>query len=380
MTTKSKQFLYGISMLVGMIIGVGVFGVPYAVSRAGWTMGLFYFLLVSGILLLTHFFYGEIVLRTRESHRFAGFSEKYLGKYGKAVGAIVTIASFYGTLLAYIIVGGKFTHVLLHPIFGGSDFVYQIFFFAVMALMVLIGLRFIAGVEIALSVLICLMMILIPLIALKFFNFGNFISFDRDYAFLPYGILLFALGGSSAIPEIREILKEDGKEMKKIIFWGSLIPFIITAFFAFIMVGVSGQGTSEETIRGLQGILGDWIIFVGATFGILAIATSFLVLGINLKEMFVLDLKLSKYSSWFLAVFVPFFIFLIGSPGFIRVIGITGSLFGGLAGILIVLMFLRAKKLSDRAPEFNLKIPKPILYFVILVYTLGIVYEIVYLF
>lgn len=367
-------------MLIGMIVGVGVFGVPYVIAKAGWAMGVFYFVLIGAILLLTHLFYGEIVLRTKENHRFAGFAEKYLGKYGRAIGTAVIVLSFYGALLAYIIVGGRFVHVLFNPIFGGSELAYQVIFFAIMSLMILIGIKFIAGAEMTMSALIILMMLLIPLAALKFFNFNNLIAFDKTYAFLPYGVILFALGGSAAIPEIREIIKEDEKEMKKIIIWGSLIPFIITAFFAFVIVGVTGAKTSEETILGLQGILGNWIVFPGAFFGLLAIATSFLVLGVNLKEMFILDIKLSKYFSWFLAVFAPFLIFLIASPGFINVISITGSLFGGLAGILMIIMYLKAKKLGDRQPEFNLKIPKLISYFAILIYALGIIYEIVYLF
>jgi len=362
-------------MLVGMIIGVGVFGVPYAIAKAGWVAGIFYFVLVSAILMLTHLFYGEVVLRTSGSHRFAGFSEKYLGKYGKAAGTAVTVLSFYGAILAYIIVGGKFVHIIFNPFFGGGEFVYQVIFFSAMSIIVLIGLKFVAGVETVMSVLICLMIVLIPLLAFKFFNINNFITFDRSYAFLPYGVLLFALGGSSAIPEIREIIKEDGRQIKKIIFWGSAIPFLLTAFFAFVIAGVCGQGTTEETIGGLKNILGNWIIYPGAVFGILAIATSFLVLGLNLKEMFTLDLKINKYFSWFLAVFIPFFIFLIGSPSFIKVIDITGSLFGGFLGVFIVLMFLRAKKLGDRSPEFSLNVPKIISYSVAAIYCLGIFYE-----
>ncbi len=380
MELKRKQFLYGISMLVGMIIGVGIFGVPYSIAKAGWLAGLIYFVLVSVILIFTHLFYGEIVLRTKEDHRFAGFAAKYLGKYGREIGTAVNVLSFYGALLAYIIVGGKFVHILFGSFFGGSELLYQVIFFAIMALMVLVGIKFIAGAEMVMSTLLVLMMFLIPLVALKFFHFNNFITFDRSYAFLPYGVILFALGGSSAIPEIREIIKEDGKEMKKIIIWGSLLPFIVTAFFAFAIVGVSGAGTSEEAIIGLQKILGDWVVVPGAIFGILAIATSFLILGINLKEMFVLDLKLNKYLSWFLAVCVPFFIFLIGSPGFISVIGITGSLFGGFAGILMILIYLKAKKLGDRKPEFDLKVPKWLVYATMAVYAAGIIYEIIYLF
>jgi tyrosine-specific transport protein len=381
MSLKNKQFLYGISMIIGMIIGVGLFGVPYAVAKAGWLPGLFYFILISFVLILTHLFYGEVVLRTREAHRFVGFAEKYLGKkYGKLLGVLANVLGFYGALLAYIIIGGQFLHLLFSSTFGGSVFLYQVIFFIVMSLSVFIGARLILGMEMIMSGFLLLVMIIISGFALKFFDFSNLILFDKNYIFLPYGVILFALGGSAAIPEVRDILKEDGKQMKKIIFWGSLIPFLFTLVFTFAVVGATGLATSEETIQGLRGILGNWIVFVGAVFGFMAISTSYLILGLNLKEMYRLDLKMNKLIAWFLAVFIPFFIFLIGSRSFIKVIDITGSLFGGFSGILLTLMYLRAKKLNDRTPEYDLKIPKVFAYLVVVVYFVGIVYEVVHLF
>ncbi|NQU83328.1 MAG: hypothetical protein HQ536_01310, partial [Parcubacteria group bacterium] len=59
---------------------------------------------------------------------------------------------------------------------------------------------------------------------------------------------------------------------------------------------------------------------------------------------------------------------------------ITGGVFGGLAGILVVLMFFEAKKKGNRKPEYEIKIPKFIPYTIMIIFGLGMLYEIFYLF
>jgi tyrosine-specific transport protein len=146
------------------------------------------------------------------------------------------------------------------------------------------------------------------------------------------------------------------------------------------MWGVSGSGTSEETLAGLQGILSQPVLALGAVFGFLCIITSFLIIGINLKEIFCYDYFLkNNILCWALAVIAPFLIFLFGSREFIEIISITGALFGGMNGIIIVLIYLKAKTRGDKKPEYILKLPKFIPYSVMALFIAGIIYEAVYL-
>ncbi len=39
---KDKKVLFAVFALVGMIIGVGTFGIPYAFSQSGFLIGFFY--------------------------------------------------------------------------------------------------------------------------------------------------------------------------------------------------------------------------------------------------------------------------------------------------------------------------------------------------
>lgn len=371
------RFLTSIAMLVGMIVGVGIFGVPYVLSRAGFAPGIFYFVVLGAAVIFVHLFYGETILRTNGRHRLVGYAEKYLGMRGRRVAAITEIFGMYGAIIAYIIVGGQFLFSLVKI---GDVFVYQIFVFLLVAIFVLLGLRLLSKIEFFLTAALLIAVVAILFFAAPVAMSESFFSLDAKNIFLPYGVILFSLGGSAAIPEIKEVLRGNLKKMKKVLISGSLVAILITAAFGFLMWGVSGSGTSEETLFGLQGILSQPILTLGAAFGFLCVITSFLVMGINLKEIFQYDYNLkNNILSWALAVFAPFFIFLFGTREFIEIISITGALFGGANGIIIVLVYLKSKKNGDKKPEYVLKLPKLIPYSVITIFAIGIIYEAVYL-
>jgi len=68
-------------------------------------------------------------------------------------------------------------------------------------------------------------------------------------------------------------------------------------------------------------------------------------------------------------------IFLSGASSFIKVIGITGALAGGIDGALIVLMFWKAKLKGGRIPEYDLGKQKILGTILIGVFILGVIYQ-----
>ena len=374
----NKRFWHAVAMMIGMIIGVGIFGVPYAITKVGFALGIFYIIILGAILLLTNLLYSEVVLRTEGKHRLVGYAEIYLGKWGKMVAGAAQVLSFYGGLVAYIIVGGQFLHSVLLPVFGGSLFAYQFAFFVLMSLAVLIGLRLVASIEFLMTILLLAVMAIIFVFGLPYVWYPNLYVMNLKEIFFPYGVILFALGGAAAVPAIRDLLRGQEERMKKAITIGAVVPLIVTALFAFVVIGISGASTTPEAVSGLAGALGSKIIIFGAIFGFLAIATSFLVLGLNLKEIFSLDYKLNKFLSWILACVLPFLIFLVGRPEFISVVAFTGAVLGGLEGILIILIWLKAKEEGKRQPEYSLTISRIVLDIVAFIFILGILYKLIY--
>jgi len=110
-------------------------------------------------------------------------------------------------------------------------------------------------------------------------------------------------------------------------------------------------------------------------------ATSFFSLGLGLKEMYNYDYKIKDKISWFLACFIPLILFFLillylRQEQFFKTIGITGGIAMTLEGILIVLMFNKAKKLGERKPEYSLKSNKFLSFALILIFLLGMIYTI----
>jgi tyrosine-specific transport protein len=322
--------------------------------------------------------YGEVVCRTKEKHRLVGYAEHYLGKKGKAVITLSLLFGLYGALLVYIIISGEFLSAIFSPLFGGSALIYGLAFFAIGAFAIFKGLFLIERLELVMTLFLVLAIFLIFFSGLPNLDISNLKTIDLKYFFLPYGVIFWALGGISAIPEIKEILKTDGKKYKKIIILGTIIPAILYFLFMLIVVGVTGADTSPEAIKGLTGFLGKGIIILGAIFGALAAMTSFFVIGLVIKKVFWYDYGVNKHLSWFLTCSIPLLGFLLGLRAFIPIIGFLGVVLGAVNGTALILIYKKAKKLGNREPEYSLKIPSIITYALIGVFILGLIYQIFY--
>lgn len=377
-----KNFFLALAILIGTIVGAGIFGIPYVISKSGILVGLFYFLILGGAVLLLHLFFGEIVLRTEGKHRLIGYSQKYLGKWGKFLITIATVLGTVGALLAYIIIGGDFLKIIFSPYLNLPPVYFSLIFWLILSCFIFRGLRSIAPVELLMNILFFLIIILIFGFSFPKINLQNFTLFNLDYLYLPYGVILFALAGWTAIPEIAGILqtKKETKYYKKVIILATLISILLYLFFTWVVIGVSGKNTSPEALQGLLPVLGQKIIILGALFGIFAIASTFLILGSYLKHSFIFDYNLSKFWAVSITCGLPLILFLIGFRSFIGTIGVIGTILGVSEGIIIILIFQRAKTLGDRQPEYSLKMPKILIYFLIAIFILGAISQIVYYF
>jgi len=333
----TKNFLFAVSTLVGAIVGLGMFGIPYTASKAGFFVGIGYIVFLGIVMLAINLIYGEIVERGKEKHRLTGTVEKYFGsKWKKVIGAVI-IFSVYAAILAYIIVGGKFL-ALLFPGFENS-FTLGIIFWFVLSVAVWWGIKTIAEVEFLMTGSLILFVFVLFIWGAGDISAQNLPELDLSNIFLPYGVALFAFSGVFAIPEIRELLKIEGKRYKRAIVWGSIIPIFIFLMFTVLVVGISGYNTSQEALEGLVPYLGVGITRLGAIFGILAIATSYIVLGSNLKHTFEYDWHIKPLTSAALVTFVPILLFVAGVQQFIEVISfsVVRTSMSPLSSILIIL-------------------------------------------
>ena len=364
-------------MLVGTIIGVGMFGLPYVTSKIGFLPIVFIYFPILGLVVLTvHLIYGEVCLRTDGLHRLPGYSKIYLGKAGETFAIISAIIGFFGSLLAYLILGGQFLANLLIPVLGGNELTYILIFFALGALIIYLKNKGIAQIEFYSLILLFCALIFLSVKGIPAIDINNLLNANFTDPFLPYGVILFALGGMSFIPVLEDLLAGQTKKLKSVIIIGTLIPALVYLIFIALVLGVNGNATTADALTGLKTVLGSTVLIAGFLVGIIATFTSYLTVGQTLKETFWYDLKFSHFTAWVIACFVPLILYLVGLKNFISIIGFVGAITFATDGILVFLIYLKAKKTGKVKPDYEIKIPRLVSYLIITMFLFGAIIEI----
>ena len=375
-----KKQLIATSTLIGTIVGAGMLGIPYVVSQAGLLYGLGLILILGFGFVLLYLMLGEVVLRTKEQHQIAGYAEKYLGPAGKRIMTLITFVSIYGALTAYLIGEG----ISLHAIFKvGSPLLYTLLFLVVGVLIVWRGVKSTGKAELYLIMLLLIVVVIIGFYSLDKIEKKNLTVFNPTNFFLPYGIILFSLLGFAAIPEMQEELGNDKKLMKKSIIIGAIIPIMLYVLLTFIVVGMIGEEKfaqlepNERIATIALGIFSHPILAVFANvLAVLAMFTSFLSLSTALIEFYKFDYHLPHTIAVVITFLLPLIVVLLKVTSFIAILALTGGIAGGLEGIVIIMMYIKAKKMGDRVPEYKMNLPFFVLAFLISLFALAIVYEI----
>ncbi|MFH1598619.1 MAG: aromatic amino acid transport family protein [Patescibacteria group bacterium] len=373
-----KKKLFGLATLTSTVIGVGIFGLPYIAKQSGFLVVVFYLMVIGTVSALVHLLFGEVALRTKERHRLPGYAERYLGSWGKRVTVFSTVLSLLGSVLVYIIIGGEFLHGLLVETFGGSTIVYTLIVFTAGALLIYFGTRSIASTAFYLLVIFFVAIIVLFIFGAPKIDPNNLMTFFAENSFLPYGVVLFALWGVSIIPEIKEIMRGQEKHLSSVIIGGITLSVLTYFIFTFLILGITGEATTEEAISGLQNVWGGRIIYLGFIFGLLTTFTSFLTLGLTLKKVFWYDFKIPHLLSWAITVFVPLAMFFMGLKNFINIIAIIGAIMLAVEAIVVILIFLKAKTKGKLKPAYEVKIPNWASYTLIVLLLVGIIYQIIY--
>lgn len=344
MSDQTKRFWIASASLAGTIIGVGIFGVPFAIAQSGWFLALGYFLVLGAINLLQHLFYAEAAIACPEPLRLAGLSRRYIGRRVRPFAAVALTGGYWGALLAYIIVGGAFLHMLLSPLFGGEPLIYQLVWMGLGAAIVFFRFDVASRINFAGFVAMFAAMLAILAAAGVRVDSSLFQSLPAGDPFLAYGVILFSLSGLPAVLEMEDILKGDHRRYRQAIVIGTVGATLLTAAFGFIVWGASGPLLTDDSITGLARAIGPWVGLLGAAFGFLAVATSYVATALNLRSFFEYDVSLPRAAAWLATIGVPAALFFIGAENFVAVIAFTGAVFGGMTAVIISLLYVAVTK------------------------------------
>ncbi len=367
-------------MLAGTITGVGMFAIPKAIETSGLLAGFFHLLFLTAVILTVHLAYGDIVLHNGAHKRLMGYAGYYFGTGGRVVALIATVAGLMGALLAYILVGGIFLHNILE--FAGITLSIEAarwIFFVLGTIGIASGVRAIGEVELLGSVAIAVMILALFLVSVPYPSRLAPAAHDLAGIAMPYGVILFALGGRAAIEEMRESFVGDPAQYRRAISAGTLIPALLYLLFAIAVLALSPQGVSEEAFQGMRLIVGEKIIVFGAILGIFAVFKAYIAIGLNVMKTLWYDVGMHKSLALASAVGLPAGAYLLGVENYITVVAGAGVVMGGIEGALVLLMHKRLVAVSSAGISPPIRIMPPVRYGIIGIFLLGILYHFYFL-
>jgi tyrosine-specific transport protein len=381
MSTPHRSFLAGTAIVIGTAIGAGIFGIPAVVARSGVVAGCIEILLLGGLTTIALLAYAEVVARTRGVHQFAGYVGAYLGPRSKWIGLAAVIFGLFGALTAYTKEVGVFLAALLANTVGGSATLYSLVFWVLAGAAVAAGLTAIARFEQILVVGLLGILIVFFVAGVPRVRLENISVVSWPDLLLPYGVVLFAMSAGTAVPELRRYLarRHQLQLMPHILITGMLITTIIYLVTAVVTVGLTGEKTTESAVLGLGAVFGPTALAVGLLFGILAMGSSFIVLGLGLRQLLRYDLRFPAPLALGLTLGVPLAIALSEWFSFIEILAAAGGLLGGAEGVLIWLVWRRARAESQQPPAFSFDWPPFVQWSSAILFVAGSGYELLHL-
>ncbi|MFH1129372.1 MAG: aromatic amino acid transport family protein [Patescibacteria group bacterium] len=335
-----KNFFLAIAILMSTIIGAGIFGLPYVAAQSGFLIAFVFLFLLLGVMLLLHLFYVAIVEKTDEEYQLTGYINRCFGVSAKKIMGFFIIVTFYGSLLVYMIIGGDFLHIFLSRFISISQTECSIILFLIGSIAIYFGLKLVSRWDLVINLILIGIVVVLFVWSTQSINFNNIKTINLGESAGSYGAILYSLLGIAAIPEVRRIFSKDNRnKYKKAVIIGTVIPAIIYLIFMFVIVGLAGKETTPDAIYVLGKYISGDVIVWGSLFGFLMILSSFLSLGMALKQTYVYDFKVSKTKAWALTCSVPLILFLMGISNFIVIIEIMGAMIGAFEGTAIILMY-----------------------------------------
>ncbi|TSC77351.1 MAG: aromatic amino acid permease, partial [Parcubacteria group bacterium Gr01-1014_29] len=267
--------------------------------------------------------------------------------------------------------------VFLAGLAGGDSSLWSLLFFAVGGCILFFDLRRIGTINFILTFVLIGVIVFLSALLMPHVEFARIPLVRTSEWFLPYGVFLFAFAGASVIPDVADVFRHRSEKLfRRIVVLSTLIPLALYALFIVSVVGVMGEETTREAIFGLERFVGSWAIVLGSIMGLLAVFTSYLALGADLKNMFIYDYSWRPVLAWGITAAVPFMLYFAGITDFVSIIGVVGAVAVGIDGILILATALKTCRTGSRCVIGSVSFHPIFPLILIAALSLGVAYEI----
>lgn len=354
--------LEAFATIMGTVIGLGILAIPYAAKSAGIFPTVCLIIWVALVMVLLSTLFAEIIIFDKREECIISYAGRYLGKWARNVETFSIFFGYSGSILAYVLAVAVFIQVVIP---SEINYFWPIIlaFSAVSCVILLNGIKNLGRVEFLLTGIMCAAFILVFLASGPFWR--TVADGDWSKAILPYGVVWFALTGESAIPIAIGLLKKDKKQIFKTILIAYILIALITILFFIGALRTGGTGIGPDPFIAMAQRMGAWVKYAGSFIGLLAVVTSHWVLSTYLKKILISDIKLTPLVSWFLVIFTPLALILLGASNFVHIIGVVGVVAGTTDALILLAIYKKIFSRENTKPRvLPFKIPSAVIWIV----------------
>ncbi|MEK7195131.1 MAG: hypothetical protein AAB655_00355 [Patescibacteria group bacterium] len=349
-------------------IGAGMFALPYVFTKSGWLVGLFYLSALVILIVFIHLIYWRVLVATDGRKRLLGLVKEHGGIFGYYVGFISIVIGLLLALVIYLILGAQFIKILWPQ---AGYFLSLLLFWAVSVLPLLFKERRI----ITLEILGIFFMAAIILLVFLTSDVGRWLSYvpiaETKNLLLPFGVVLFSLAGWTAIEPLYSTRKDSGQSISLPVVSFTLGTLLTAFLYLFFVVGILGSASTimPDAVSGLSN-WSPWKLGILSALGLFAIWTSYMPIGLEVKNSLIDDLGWKPTRSLFVVIFAPILLVFSGFNNFLSVLGLAGGVFLSMQYLFMAWVGLKVLSLS--------RVKRVLLGLVSVTFFLGTIYEIYY--
>ncbi len=359
---RMNHFLGAVLLVAGTTIGAGMLALPIMTAFVGFGLSLAIFFICWFFMLMTAYFFLDVNCSLKGEVNLISMVHKTIGNWGKVLAWVVYLLLLYSLIAAYIAASAPLFKTALHQMTGYhlpnwlASFVLPFVFGGFVYLGTL-------GVDLINRLLMFGLVISYVLLVgfLPEHVDGDLLMhFDIKTLLIPFPVVITSFGYHIIIPTLTTYMNHDRKQLRRVLFVGSLIPLFIYILWQVLILGivpVEGRDSlaaawthGKTAIAPLVDIVNNrWIKMGAQFFAFFAIITSFLGVSLSLSDFLIDGLKIKK--SWkgklgalILTFLFPMIFVLTYPKGFILALEYAGAFVAILLILLPALMAWHLKK------------------------------------
>ena len=332
-------------IITGYGIGAGVLSMPYVADIVGFPASVAVLILAYIASYVLHLMIAELAMKTEDGGQIISCLSRFLfrGRFKNvlSISFFVLMALILCTNLATYIAAAEEIIVGLTPM---PALAAKLLFYIFAASVVFFGLKVVGISEkYAVSAIIALVALLAAASVFAEHNPINLSTGTVNQILAYYGLAMFAMSAFFSVPQAVEGLNKDEKKIKKAVFFGLGVNFMLILVISFCTLWSSARITEVAMVGWSEGI-GLWAQLVGSVFTLLAMLTTYWSLSLALAGIVEEMTKLSSRICWLIATLPSMVLVLFELGSFMELLRTAGGLIAIVVAVMVVPAYRNARR------------------------------------